>query len=156
MRESRSPENANSPNLNKRLYSGPMAPTPEYQSLRFTDHIKSCPTYWHHILIFTQVFYHFNLETPQRPFHNLHSEFSIYLNTTETHPFPLKSPVPLLQPRGCPHQFAQRKPLPRRANQRASSGHVIVCCHHIDPRATMTTRLLMIFKQVKQLYDVNL
>ena len=32
-----------------------MALTPEYQSLRFTNHIKSCPTYWHHILIFTQV-----------------------------------------------------------------------------------------------------
>ena len=32
-----------------------MALTPEYQSPRFTNHINSCPTYWHHILIFTQV-----------------------------------------------------------------------------------------------------
>ena len=56
-----------------------------------------------HINLYTSpVFYHFNLETPQRPFHNVHSEFSIYLNTTETHPFPLKSPVQFLQPRGCP------------------------------------------------------
>ena len=32
-----------------------MALMPEYQSLHFINQIKSCPTYWHHILIFTQV-----------------------------------------------------------------------------------------------------
>ena len=32
-----------------------MAPTPEYQSLHFTNHTQSCPIYWHHILIFAQV-----------------------------------------------------------------------------------------------------
>ena len=37
-----------------------------------------------HINIYTSPdFYHFNLETPQRPFHNLHSEFSISLNITK-------------------------------------------------------------------------
>ena len=37
-----------------------------------------------HINLYTSPnFYHFNLETPQRPFHNLHSEFSISLNITK-------------------------------------------------------------------------
>ena len=101
------------------------------------------------------VLYHFYLETPQRPFHILYSGFSIYLNITKTHPFTLKSHAQLTQPRGRPDQFARRKPLTRRANQRASSGHVIVCCHHIDPRATMTTRLLHDIYTSKTIYDVN-
>ena len=37
-----------------------------------------------HINLYTSPnFYHFNLETPQRPFHNVHSEFSISLNITK-------------------------------------------------------------------------
>ena len=136
-----------------------MAPTPEYQSLCFTNHTKSCPTYWHHIFIFTQVLSsiisswrhhrgHFTIYTVNS---HLHSEFSL----SQTHPFALKSPAQLNQPRGRPHQFTWRKPLTRRANQRASSGHVIISCHPIGPRATMTTRLFMTFIQVKQYMIYN-
>ena len=56
--------------MNKLLYSGPAARTPEYQSLLHINHTKSCPTYWHHIHLLTSpFFYHLHLETPQRPFH---------------------------------------------------------------------------------------
>ena len=104
-----------------------------------------------HINLYTSpVFYHFILETPQRPFHNLHSEFSFSLNIIK-HVCSLWNLLPnSISHEAAPHQLAPRKLLSRRANQRASSGHVIICCHPTCPRATMTTRLLMTFIQVKQ------
>ena len=56
--------------MNKLLYSGPTARAPEYQCLRYINHTKSCPTYWHHIHLLTiPFFYHLHLETSHRPFH---------------------------------------------------------------------------------------
>ena len=109
-----------------------------------------------HINLYTSpVFYHFNLETPQRPFQiytlnsHLHSEFSVSQNTS------VHSEI------SCPTQSATRPPTPVRPAEtsvapRQSEGFLGTrdCLrHHIDPRATMTTRLLMTFTQV---YDVNL
>ena len=38
--------------------------------LRYINHTKSCPTYWHHIHPLTSpFFYHLHLETSHRPFH---------------------------------------------------------------------------------------
>ena len=129
----------------------------EYQSLRFTNHITSCPTYWHHILIFSQVLSSIILIWRHHRGHftvyTVNSQHILSSQNTSDHS---EISCQLNQPRGRPHQFARRKPLTLRANQRASSGHMIVCCHHIDPRATMTTHLLMTFIQVKQLYDVIL
>ena len=56
--------------MNKLLYSGPTTRAPEYQCLRYINHTKSCPTYWHHIHLLTSpFFYHIHLETSLRPFH---------------------------------------------------------------------------------------
>ena len=123
-----------------------MALTPEYQSLRFTNHIESCPTYWHHILIFTQV-----LTSIISIWRHHRGHFTIYTVNSQ---YPSTSQNTSVRSEiSCPTQSATRPPTPvhprkppsRRANQRASSGHVIICCHHIDPRATMTTRLIMTF-----------
>ena len=139
---------------------GPMAPTPEYQSLGFTNHTKSCPTYWHHILIFTQVLsslisiwrHHRGHFTIYKVNSHLHSEFSLSQNTS------------VCSEISCPTQSATRPPTPVRPAEtsvapRQSEGFLGTrdCLrHHIDPRATMTTRLLMTFIQVTRLYDVNL
>ena len=120
-----------------------MALTPEYMA----SHIN---------IIQVLSSYYFNPEITQRPFHNLYSGFSISLNFTKTHLFPLKSHAQLPQPRGRPDQFARRKPLTRRANQRASSGYVTICCHHIDPRVAITTRLLHDIYTSKTISDAKL
>ena len=119
-----------------------MALTPEYQSLRFTNHIKSCPTDWHHILIFTQV-----LTSIISIWRHHRGHFTIY---TVNYQYPLTSQNTNSISHEAAHTSSPRKPLSCRTNQRASSGHVIICCHPIGPRATMTTRLLMTFIQVKQ------
>ena len=56
--------------MNKLLYSGPTAQAPEYQCLCYINHTKSCPTYWHHIHLFTShFFYHLHQETSHMPLH---------------------------------------------------------------------------------------
>ena len=56
--------------MNKLLYSGPTARAPEYQCLRYINHTKSCPTYWHHTHLLTSpFFYHLHLDTLHMPFH---------------------------------------------------------------------------------------
>ena len=134
-----------------------MALTPEYQSLHLTNHIISCPTYWHHILIFTQVLTsiisiwrhhrgHFTIYT-------VNSQYPLTLQNTSVH-----SEI------SCPTQSATRPLTPVRPAEtsdapRQSEGFLRTrdCLrHHIDPpRATLTTRLLMTFIQVTRLYDVN-
>ena len=53
------------------LYSGPTTLALEYQSLLHINHIKSCPTSWHHTFIYlTSPFcYHLYSETSHKPFH---------------------------------------------------------------------------------------
>ena len=134
-----------------------MAPTPEYQSLRFTNHTKSCPTYWHPILIFTQV-----LSSIISIWRHHRGHFTIY---TVNYHYPLTSQNTSVRSEiSCPPQSATRPHTPVRPAEtsvapRQSEGFLGTrdCLrHHIDPRATMTTRLLMTFIQVTQLYDVNL
>ena len=128
-----------------------MALTPEYQSLRFTNHIKSCPTYWHHILIFTQVLISIiSIWRHHRGHFTIYTVNSQYPLTSQNTSVRSEISCPTPSATRPPTPVRPRKPLSRRANQRASSGHVIICCHPIDPRATMTTRLLMTFIQVKQ------
>ena len=70
--------------MNKPLYSGPTTRAPEYQSLLHINHIKSCPTYWHHTFIYltSPFFYHLYLETSHRPFHIISRLTSTIYNTS--------------------------------------------------------------------------
>ena len=128
-----------------------MALTPEYQSLRFINHIQSCPTYWHHILIFTHVLSSIiSIWRHHRGHFTIYTVNSQYILTSQNTSVRSEISCPTHSATRPPTPVRPRKPLMRRANQRATSGHVIICCHHIDPRATMTTLLLMTFIQVKQ------
>ena len=123
-----------------------MALTPEYQSLRFTNHIKSCPTYWHHILIFTQVLSSIiSIWRHHRGHFTIYTVNSQYILTSQNTSVPSEI--------SCPTPSATRPPTPVCPAETSDALHqsedVIICCHHIDPRATMTTRLLMTFIQVK-------
>ena len=84
-----------------------MAPTLEYQSLRFTNHIKSCPTYWHHILIFTQV-----LSSIISIWRHHRGHFTIY---TVNFQYLLTSQNTSIRSEiSCPTQSATRPPTPVR------------------------------------------
>ena len=84
-----------------------MALTPEYQSLHFTNHIKSCPTYWHHILIFTQVL---TSIISIRRHHRGH--FTIYIVNSQ-YPLTLQN-TSVRSEISCPTQSATRPPTPVR------------------------------------------
>ena len=128
-----------------------MALAPEYQFLHFTNHIKSCPTYSHYILIFTQVLTSIiSIWRHHRGHFTIYAVNSQYPLTSQNTSVRSEISCPTPSATSPPTPVRPRKPLSRRANQRASSGHVIICCHPIGPRATMTTRLLMTFIQVKQ------
>ena len=134
-----------------------MTLTPVYQSLRFTNHIQSCPTYWHHILIFTQV-----LTSIISIWRHHRSHFTIYTVNSQ---YPLTSQntsicseisCPTLSATRPPTPVRLRKPLSRRANQRASSGHVlIVMSSHMPMRYHDNTSAHDIYTS-KTIYDVNL
>ena len=98
------------------------------------------------------IFYHFTPETLRSAISQFTPAASPY---DKIRPLSLKSTLQLLEPRGSSNQFARRKTLTRRANQRASSGHVIVCCHHVDPRVTIATRLLLDTYTSKIIYNIN-
>ena len=54
------------------IYSGPTTLAPEYQSLLHINHIKSCPSYWHHTFILFNGSFLLSLilpETSHRPFY---------------------------------------------------------------------------------------
>ena len=84
-----------------------MALTPEYQSLRFTNHIKSCPTYWHHILIFTQV-----LSSIISIWRHHRGHFTIYTVNSQHILTSRNTSVP--SEISCPTQSATRPPTPVR------------------------------------------
>ena len=132
-------------------YSVPMALTPEYPSLHFANHIKSCPTYWHHILIFTQV-----LTSIISIWRHHRGHFTIYTVNSQ-YPLTLQN-TSVRSEISCPTPSATRPTTPVRPAEtsvalRQSEGFL---GHHIDPHAIMATRLLMTFIQVTRLYDVNL
>ena len=93
--------------MNQRQYSGPMALTPEYQSLRFTNHIKSCLTYWHHILIFTQV-----LSSIISIWRHHRGHFTIY--TVNSQYILTSQNTSVTSEISCPTQSATRPPTPVR------------------------------------------
>ena len=74
------------------IYSGPTTLAPEYQSLFHINHIKSCPSYWHHTFIYlTSPFsYHLCSETSHRPFHIS----SILISTIYKHVRSVQEPRP--------------------------------------------------------------
>ena len=126
-----------------------MALTPEDQSFRFTNHIKSCPTYWHHILIFTQV-----LTSIISIWRHHRGHFTIYTVNSQ---YPLTSQNTVVRSEiSCQTQSATRFRTPVRpaeisdALRQAESFLVARDClmSYITPRATMTIRLLMTFIQV--------
>ena len=137
-----------------------MAPTPEYQSLCFTNHTKSCPTYWHRILIFTQVLSsiisiwrhhrgHFTIYTVNS---HLHSEFSLSQNTS------------VCSEIFCPTQSATRQPTPVRPAEtsvapRQSEGFLgtrdYLLASHRPTRYHDNTSAHDIYTS-KTIYDVNL
>ena len=126
--------------MNKLLSSGPTARAPKYQCLRYINHTKSCPTYWHHIHLITSPFFnHLHLETPHMPFHII-TRLTLNIENTS----PMNSTAQLPEPRAPAHQLERRKSPGLCANQRASSwrGYLM---SYITPCATMTTRLLMTF-----------
>ena len=88
-------------------YSGPMALTAEYQSLHFTSHIKSCPTYWHHILISTQV-----LTSFISIWRHHRGHFTIYTVNSQ-YPLTLQN-TSVRSEISCPTQSATRPPTPVR------------------------------------------
>ena len=108
-------------------------------SLSFTlmiiNHIKSCPSYWHHTFIYlTSPFsYHLYSETSHRPFHIS----SILISTSYKHVRSVQEP----RPNSACHEVistaaADYPPLPA-ANQRTSSWRVYLTSR-ITPRANMT------------------
>ena len=127
--------------MNKLLYSGPIARAPEYQCLRYINHTKSCPTYWHHIHLLTSpFFYHIHLETSHRPFHII-TRLTLNIENTSVS-YEIHGQLP--EPRGPAHQHEWRKSPRLCANQMASSWRACLMSH-ITPCAPMTTRLLMTF-----------
>ena len=84
-----------------------MTLTPEYQSLRFTNHIQSCPTYWHHILIFTQV-----LSSIISIWRHHRGHFTIYTVNPQHILTSRNTSVP--SEISCPTQSATRPPTPVR------------------------------------------
>ena len=83
--------NVNQSSMNN-LYSGPTTLAPEYQSLLHINHIKSCPSYWHHIFIYltSRFSYHLYSETSHRPFHIS----SILISTIYKHVHSVQEPWP--------------------------------------------------------------
>ena len=128
-----------------------MALTQEYQSLHFTNHIKSCPTYWHHILIFTQVLTSIiSIWRHHRGHFTIYTVNSQYLLTSQNRS--VRSEI------SCPTQSSTMPPTPARpaeiSDAPRQSESFLVARHclmsYITPRATMTTRLLMTSIQVTQ------
>ena len=79
--------------MNKLLYSGLTTRAPEYQCLRYINHTKSCPTYWHHIQLLTSpFFYHMHLETSHRPFHII-TRITLNIENTSV-PYEIHGPTP--------------------------------------------------------------
>ena len=126
-----------------------MALTPEYQSLHFTNHIKSCPTYWHHISIFTQVLTSIiSIWRHHRGHFTNYTVNSQLLLTSQNRS--VRSEI------SCPTQSATRSRSPVRPAEisdapRQSESFLVVChclMSYITPRVTMTIRLLMTFIQV--------
>ena len=119
-------------------YSGPTTLAPEYQFLLHINHIKSCPSYWHHTFIYlTSPFsYHLYSETSHRPFHIS----SILISTIYKHVRSVQEP----RPNSPRHEVALsssgryiRRPYPPPcANQKASSWRGCLTSH-ITPRANM-------------------
>ena len=69
--------------MNKLLDSGSTDQAPEYQCLRYINHTKLCPTYWHHIHLLTSLFfYHSHLETSHRPFHISTTRLTLNIENT--------------------------------------------------------------------------
>ena len=128
-----------------------MALTPEYLSLHFTNHIESCPTYWHHILIFTRVLTSIiSIWKHHRGHFTIFTVNSQYLLTSQNKS--IRSEI------SCPTQSATRPPKPVRpaeiSDAPCQSESFLVVRHclmsYITQRATMTihVRLLMTFIQV--------
>ena len=126
-----------------------MALTREYQSLRFTNHIKSCPTYWHHIIISTQVLTSImSIWRHHRGHFTIYTGNSQYLLTSQN--TSVRSEI------SCPPPPATRSRTPVRpaeisdAPRQSESFLVARDClmPYITPRATMTIRLLRTFIQV--------
>ena len=91
--------------MNKLLYCGPTARSPEYQCPRYINYTKSCPAYWHHIHLLTSpFFYHLHLETSHTPFH------IITWPTSKIRPSPMKSTAQLPEPRGPAPQLSGGNP----------------------------------------------
>ena len=125
--------------------SGPTALAPENQSIIHINHTKSCPSFWHHIHLFTSPFFcHIHLVIPYRSFYINPRLLSQHLRLRLS---PMKSTAQLPWPRGPAHQPARRKSAGLSANQRASSWRGCLMSY-ITPRTITTIRLLMTFLQV--------
>ena len=134
-----------------------MALAPEYQSLRFTNHIKSCPTYWHHILIFTQV-----LTSIISIWRHRRGHFTIYTVNSQ---YPLTSQNTSVRSEiSCPTPSATRPPTPVRPAEtsvapRQSEGFLgtrdYLLSSHRPMRYHDNTSAHDIYTS-KTIYDVNL
>ena len=128
-----------------------MALTPEYQSLHFTNHIKSCPTYWHHILIFTQVLTSIiSIWRHHRGHFTIYTVNSKYLFTSQNRSVRSKISCPTQSTTRPPTQIgpAETSVAPRQSKSFHVARHCLMS--YITQRATMTILLLMTFVQVKQ------
>ena len=133
-----------------------MALTPEYQSLCFTNHTKSCPTYWHHILIFTQVL---SSIISIRRHHRGH--LTIYTVNSQ---YPLTSQNTFVRSEiSCPTQSATRLPTPDGPAEisvvpRQSAGLLGTrdfLRSYITPRATMTIYNPLRYNNIKPIFATN-
>ena len=134
-----------------------MALTPEYQSLRFTNHIKSCPTYRHHILIFTQV-----LSSIISIWRHHRGHFTIYTVNSQ-YPLTLQN-TSVRSEISCPTQSATRSRTPVRPAEtsvapRQSEGFLgtrdYLLSSHGPTRYPDNTSVHDIYTS-KTIYDVNL
>ena len=127
-------------------YSGPTKLAPEYQFLLHINHIKSCPSYWHHTFIYlTSPFsHHLYSETSHRPFHIS----SILISTIYKHVRSVQEP----RPNSSLHEVALsssggyiHRPAPIRGPPLGAD-----VWRHTSPHALtwQTTRLPMTFLQV--------
>ena len=135
--------------MNKLLCSWPTAQEPEYQCLRYINHTKSCPTYWHHINLLTSPFFYGNTHSPSRSIiaqilvHFFTRIFRVVLlvlsfesNCLQTAAAP--QATRLFCHGGNPRRSAPIRGLPLGVDCPMS---------YINPRVTMTIRLLMTFVQ---------
>ena len=115
------------------------------------------------ILIQVLSSYLFNPETPQSVIHNLYQQVHIS-NRIHLVSTPRSKSSFLLTTNSPPTPQATRPPRPVRPEETSDAprqsegfrGDVTVCCHHVDQRATITTRLLHDIYASKTISDAKL